>query len=138
MSLTGFVGFDAVHSERDWSSAEVYFLQVFASLMVSAIERDRFYADMMAARQREMIGHLASGVAHDFNNLLGVIDANVLYYLHETLTHPGMDPEITQVLEETHSALGQAKVVTSGMLSLSRAGGFAGEGGGERRDRPNW
>ena len=122
--LTGFVGFDAVNSERDWSSGEVHFLQVFASLMVSAIERDRFYADMMAARQREMIGHLASGVAHDFNNLLGVIDAN-LHYLRDTLTHPGMNPEITQILEETLSALGQAKVVTSGMLSLSRAGGFA-------------
>ena len=124
--LTGFVGFDAVHSERDWSSAEVHFLQVFASLMVSAIERERFYADMMAAKQREMIGHLASGVAHDFNNLLGVIDAN-LYYLSETLTRTETEPEIEQVLEETLSALGQAKVVTSGILSLSRAGGFAAE-----------
>ncbi len=123
-ALTGFVGFDAVHSERDWSSEEVHFLQVFASLMVSAIERDRFYADMMAARQREMIGHLASGVAHDFNNLLGVIDAN-LHYLNETLTHPVLDPEVAQILEETLSALGQAKVVTSGMLSLSRVGDFA-------------
>jgi len=122
--LTGFVGFDAVQSERDWSSEEVHFLQVFSSLMVSAIERDRFYADMMAARQREMIGHLASGVAHDFNNLLGVIDAN-LHYLNETLTDPVLDPEIAQILEETLSALGQAKVVTSGMLSLSRAGGFS-------------
>jgi PAS domain S-box-containing protein len=125
-ALTGFVGFDAVNSEREWSSAEVHFLQVFASLMVSAIERDRAYADMMVAKQREMIGHLASGVAHDFNNLLGVIDANV-HYLHETLTRPGIDPEIMQVLEETHSALGQAKVVTSGMLWLSRAGGIAAE-----------
>lgn len=120
--LTGFVGFDAVQAERDWSSAEVHFLQVFASLMVSAIERDRFYADLMAAKQREMMGHLASGVAHDFNNLLGVIDAN-LYYLHEALTASDSDPETQQVLEETLSALGQAKVVTSGILSLSRAGG---------------
>jgi signal transduction histidine kinase/CheY-like chemotaxis protein len=125
-ALIGFVGFDAVNSERNWSFAEVHFLQVFASLMLSAIERDRAHAEMMAARQREMIGHLASGVAHDFNNLLGVIDAN-LHYLHEALTRPGVDPEFTQILEETHSALGQAKVVTSGMLSLSRGGGFATE-----------
>jgi PAS domain S-box-containing protein len=119
--LTGFVGFDAVNSERDWSSGEIHFLQVFASLMVSAIERERAHADMIAAKERETIGHLASGVAHDFNNLLGVIDAN-LYYLQESLTGPGADPETVQILDETYSALGQAKAVTSGMLSLSRAG----------------
>ena len=124
--LTGFVGFDAVQSVREWSSAEIRFLQVFASLMVSAIEREQAYADMVAARERETIGHLASGVAHDFNNLLGVIDAN-FFYLQQTLVQPGADSEITQILEETHSALGQAKVVTSGMLSLSRAGSFAAE-----------
>lgn len=121
--LMGFVGFDSVRQERDWSSAEVRFLQVFASLMVSAIERERAYAAMIAAKERETIGHMASGVAHDFNNLLGVIDAN-LYYLQQTLTQPDADPEIEQILEETYSALGQAKVVTSGMLSLSRNGGF--------------
>jgi PAS domain S-box-containing protein len=119
--LTGFVGFDAVHSERDWSSGEIHFLQVFASLMVSAIERERAHADMIAAKERETIGHLASGVAHDFNNLLGVIDAN-LHYLQQSLTGPGADPEIVQILDETHSALGQAKAVTSGMLSFSRTG----------------
>nr|WP_296752441.1 response regulator [Thioalkalivibrio sp.] len=125
-NLTGFVGFDAVESVREWSSAEIRFLQVFASLMVSVIEREQAYADMVAARERETIGHLASGVAHDFNNLLGVIDAN-FFYLQQTLVHSGADSEIAQILEETHSALGQAKVVTSGMLSLNRAGSFATE-----------
>jgi GAF domain-containing protein len=90
-NLTGFVGFDAVQSVREWSSAEIRFLQVFASLMVSAIEREQAYADMVAARERETIGHLASGVAHDFNNLLGVIDANV-FYLQQTLVHPERIP----------------------------------------------
>ncbi|MCA1788357.1 MAG: PAS domain-containing protein, partial [Thioalkalivibrio sp.] len=125
-NLTGFVGFDAVQSAREWSSAETRFLQVFASLMVSVIDREQAYTDMVAARERETIGHLASGVAHDFNNLLGVIDAN-FFYLQQTLVHPGADTEIAQILEETHSALGQAKVVTSGMLSLSRAGSFGTE-----------
>lgn len=78
---------------------------------------------LVSAKERETIGHLASGVAHDFNNLLGVIDAN-LYYLQTILSDDQADPEIAQVMEETQSALGQAKVVTSGMLSLSRAGGI--------------
>jgi PAS domain S-box-containing protein len=78
---------------------------------------------LVSAKERETIGHLASGVAHDFNNLLGVIDAN-LYYLQAILSAGQADPEIAQVMEETQSALGQAKVVTSGMLSLSRAGGI--------------
>jgi PAS domain S-box-containing protein len=78
---------------------------------------------LVSAKERETIGHLASGVAHDFNNLLGVIDAN-LYYLQAILSGDQADPEIAQVMEETQSALGQAKVVTSGMLSLSRAGGI--------------
>jgi PAS domain S-box-containing protein len=78
---------------------------------------------LVSAKERETIGHLASGVAHDFNNLLGVIDAN-LYYLQAILSADQADPEIAQVMEETQSALGQAKVVTSGMLSLSRAGGI--------------
>ena len=55
-----------------------------------------------------------------------MIGAN-LHYLSETLTRAETEPEIEQVLEETLSALGQAKVVTSGILSLSRAGGFAAE-----------
>ena len=78
---------------------------------------------LIHSKERETIGHLASGVAHDFNNLLGVIDAN-LYYLEAILGDEHGDPEVAQVIEETQSALGQAKVVTSGMLSLSRAGGI--------------
>ncbi|MBV5310425.1 response regulator, partial [Chromatium okenii] len=58
----------------------------------------------------------------DFNNLLGVIDANLLY-LSEGINRTA-DPEIAEVLEETQSALGHAKVITAGMLSLSRAGGI--------------
>ena len=84
---------------------------------------EQLQAVLISAKERETIGHLASGVAHDFNNLLGVIDAN-LYYLEAILSDEQCDPEVGQVIEETQSALGQAKVVTSGMLSLSRAGGI--------------
>ncbi|PQJ96891.1 hypothetical protein CXB77_05255 [Chromatium okenii] len=82
----------------------------------------RLQRDLDAARERATIGHLASGISHDFNNLLGVIDANLLY-LSEGINRTA-DPEIAEVLEETQSALGHAKVITAGMLSLSRAGGI--------------
>ncbi|WP_295449211.1 PAS domain S-box protein [uncultured Thiodictyon sp.] len=97
-------------------------LRLIAQRLAAVRYQEQIQHDLVKSRERETIGHLASGVAHDFNNLLGIIDAN-LYFLGTTLPGADSDPEICQVLEETHSALGQAKVITSGMLSLSRAGG---------------
>ncbi|WP_462322020.1 sensor histidine kinase [Halochromatium sp.] len=78
--------------------------------------------DPRSAKEHETIGHLASGVAHDFNNVLAVLDAN-LYFLRSFIKPTEPDAESTQVLDEMTSVLGQAKVITSGMLALSRAGG---------------
>ena len=119
--LEGFVGFDAVREEHRWTHPEVRFLEVFAGLLMSAISRDRISADLAAARQRETIGFLSSGVAHDLNNVLGVLDIN-LRYLQQKFSDDSEDPEVGQVLEEIQSALGQARVVASGMLSLGRGG----------------
>ena len=96
-------------------------IRLIAQRMAAERYQEQIQRDLAASRVRETIGHLASGIAHDFNNLLGVIDANI-YFLEIGLP-ADTDPEIRQVLEETQSALGQAKVITSGMLSLSRAGG---------------
>ena len=74
---------------------------------------------LLAARQREIIGHLASGVAHDFNNLLGVVDIN-LDYLADLLGTRGLPPEVAEVLEETRLAARHAQMVTAGLVSLSR------------------
>lgn len=117
--LEGFVGFDGVRAEHVWTRSDVRFLQVFAGLLMSAILRDRIKIDLAAARQRETIGYLSSGVAHDFNNVLGVLDINI-DYLRQKFADESDDPEVGQVLEEIQSALGQAKVVVSGMLSLGR------------------
>ncbi len=82
--------------------------------------RERAVLDgLLAARQREIIGHLASGVAHDFNNLLGVIDIN-LDYLTDLLGARTLPPEVGEVLEETRLAARHAQMVTAGLLSLSR------------------
>ncbi len=97
-------------------------IRLIAQRIASVRRQDQIQRDLMEAREREAIGHLASGVAHDFNNLLGVIGANI-YYLDSCLGNQyPPDAEVRQVLEETQSALGHAKVVTSGILALSRGG----------------
>nr|WP_300988801.1 PAS domain S-box protein [Thiocapsa sp.] len=50
--LIGFVGFDAVQAPRDWSEAEVRFLRVFASILVSAFERARIYSELRDSNRR--------------------------------------------------------------------------------------
>jgi PAS domain S-box-containing protein len=112
------------HAERaELSGPERELVRLIGQRIVAKQYQEQLQAALISAKERETIGHLASGVAHDFNNLLGVIDAN-LYYLQAILSGDQADPDIAQVIEETQSALGQAKVVTSGMLSLSRAGGI--------------
>lgn len=98
-------------------------LRLVAQRIAAVRTQERMQRYLVQAKERETIGHLASGVAHDFNNLLGVLDINLFYIEDALLAAQEEDPELPQVLEETRSALEQAKVVTSGMLSLSRAGG---------------
>ncbi|MBK1644147.1 hypothetical protein CKO25_05665 [Thiocapsa imhoffii] len=128
---TGPNGRDSVLVTRLWgraervelSGADRELVRLIGQRIIAQQFEEQLQAALISAKERETIGHLASGVAHDFNNLLGVIDAN-LYYLEAILSGEQSDPEVAQVIEETQSALGQAKVVTSGMLSLSRAGGI--------------
>ncbi|NEX18354.1 MAG: hypothetical protein C1943_17545 [Halochromatium sp.] len=98
--------------------------------LASLLFEEQVQQVMIVSKERETIGHLASGIAHDFNNLLGVIDAN-MHFLQAALNELPVQPEnsemieemieVNEVIDETQSALGQAKVITSGMLSLSRA-----------------
>ena len=87
---------------------------------ISANLREQAVLDgLLQARQREVIGHLAAGVAHDFNNVLGVIGSN-LHHLGHLLSAAADAGEARDVLAETKAAIAQAKVVTSGLLSLGR------------------
>ncbi len=108
---------------QELGDPERQMIRLIAQRIAAVRYQEQIHRDLVEARERETIGHLASGVAHDFNNLLGVIDANI-YFLGLGLPGAATDPELRQVLDETQSALGQAKVITSGMLSLSRAGGL--------------
>lgn len=76
---------------------------------------------LVMVKERETIGHLASGVVHDFNNLLGVVGAN-LSYLEMILDGERIAPEVTAVIGETRGALARTKIMTTGLLSFAREG----------------
>ncbi len=97
-------------------------LRLIAQRIAAVRYRQHLQENLVQARERETIGHLASGVSHDFNNLLGVIDANLFFIASVLHEQHAADAEIHQVIAETLSALGQAKVLTSGMLTMSGAG----------------
>ncbi|MEA3639098.1 MAG: PAS domain S-box protein [Lamprobacter sp.] len=101
---------------------EQQFLRLIAQRIAALHLKHQLQEHLSKAREREAIGHLASGVSHDFNNLLGVIDANLFYLSSGLEDQAAADSEIGQVLAETHSALGQAKVIASGMLAISGSG----------------
>ena len=109
--------------QLDLSAPDRELIRLIGQRIMAQQFEAQLQAALISAKERETIGHLASGVAHDFNNLMGVIDAN-LSYLQMILGEGPTDPEILEIMDETQSALAQAKVVTSGMLSLSRAGGI--------------
>ncbi|WP_201220492.1 PAS domain S-box protein [Halochromatium roseum] len=108
------------------SSLDRELIRLIGQRLVALLFKEHVQQVMIIAKERETIGHLASGIAHDFNNLLGVIDGN-LRYLQSSLDQLPRHPEInefSEIIDETLSALGHATVITSGMLSLSRAGGI--------------
>lgn len=95
-SLKGFLGFEAVHANRQWSPEEIALLQVAASVLGLAIknseQRDHYTQQVesvrsscrLMARQLEdrQVGHLASlasiagGMAHQINNPNSLIALN--------------------------------------------------------------
>jgi PAS domain S-box-containing protein len=97
-------------------------LRLIAQRIAAVRHRHQLQENLVQSRERETIGHLASGVSHDFNNLLGVIDANLFFIADGLGEQAAVDPEIGQVIAETRSALGQAKIITSGMLTISGSG----------------
>ncbi|WP_295385538.1 ATP-binding protein [uncultured Thiodictyon sp.] len=94
-------------------------IQLVGQGIASSLRERAVLDGLLAARSREIVGHLASGVAHDFNNLLGVIDIN-LDYLTDLLRTRALPAEVGEVLEETRLAARHAQMVTAGLLSLSR------------------
>jgi PAS domain S-box-containing protein len=64
--VTGFLGFDAVHSERSWGEDTIALLEIAAGIIVNALEHKR--AQAIQAGQREFLELLATG--GDFSQTL--------------------------------------------------------------------
>lgn len=110
------------HHEPTLDVPQRQLLRLIVQRLAAVRYQHQLQLNLVQSRQRETIGHLASGVSHDFNNLLGVIDANLFFIAGDLDAQAGADTELGQVIAETRSALDQAKVITSGMLTMSRAG----------------
>ncbi len=121
----GMVGLDDCRTRRDWSAAELDALQLAASLISSAIQRQQalevqgeLNASLNRARRMESMGHLAGGVAHDLNNILGPLVGYPDLILEEL---PAGSPIRKDVVEIRDSAQ-RATTVIRDLLTLARRG----------------
>jgi signal transduction histidine kinase/CheY-like chemotaxis protein len=122
--VLGFLGLDAVTSEKSWTDEDIALLRTVGEIFVSALQRKRaelerklLEAELVQTRSMENVAKLAGGVAHDFNNLLGVI-LNYSDMLKRELT----DPRHVGYLTELHDSARQAAHLTRQLLLIGRRG----------------
>ena len=90
-------------------------VDVTGRIMAEQELREKDRALEQAARM-EAIGQLTSGVAHDFNNLLTVIIGNLEMMQEED----GLDPVVSEHIEQVSTAARSAADLTSKLLAFSR------------------
>jgi signal transduction histidine kinase/CheY-like chemotaxis protein len=122
--VVGFLGFDAVRTERTWAEEDIARMKTVGEIFVSALQRKRaegerklLEAQLVQTRSLENVAKLAGGVAHDFNNLLGVI----LNY-SDMLKRELSDPRHVGYLMELHDSARQAAHLTRQLLLVGRRG----------------
>jgi signal transduction histidine kinase len=75
--------------------------------------------ELVKAEKLSTLGQLSGGVAHELRTPLGVL-SHALYFLKETLSRPGTDPEIVAALEESDRALNNSRHIIDEMLDYGR------------------
>ncbi|MDB4889658.1 MAG: two-component hybrid sensor and regulator [Gemmatimonadetes bacterium] len=101
---------------REYTPAEVHFLEAMAHFVSTAVERHRSDLAGRQSQRLEAVGRLASSVAHDFNNMLTVISA------FGQLVHDGLpgDDALRVDVDEILKAAERAANLTRQLLAFSR------------------
>lgn len=121
--LLGWIGFDVVHTEREWTQDTIEAFILTGQLITSAIQRKQaeearheLEAHLRQAQKLEAIGQLAGGIAHDFNNILVPISG----YAELALLELSPDSNIYADLTQIKAAAQRATHLTRQILAFGR------------------
>ena len=101
--LVGFLGLDAVRTQKEWSEEDIRMLNFVAEIFVNALERRRAekelrktQAQLVQSEKMAALGKLTAGISHEINTPVGVVKSTM-----DTLTRCG--DKIDEILERSNT-----------------------------------
>jgi PAS domain S-box-containing protein len=101
-----------------WGDDSQRFLESFASLLATVLQRQSIERALRHAQQLEAVGQLTGGIAHDFNNLLTVIHGNL--QVLEDLPSLAGDKTAQELVAAASRASRRGGELTGKLLAFSR------------------